>query len=177
MAKELKKGSILGTPKQFAIFVAIVIAIAFLCYWWLGDVRQTLAATIFVALVVRTLMVWRFRVGIAFIGILILLLTRTMDLKQAIEFMNMDVIIFLVGMMVVVALLRETGFFRWLGIKMIKLAKYEPRSIMISLLLLSAIPIWWALLQGGCYGGNVTMVGSTANNVALACWKGAQVMI
>jgi hypothetical protein len=29
MAKELEKGGILGTPKQFAIFAAIVTAIAF----------------------------------------------------------------------------------------------------------------------------------------------------
>jgi Na+/H+ antiporter NhaD/arsenite permease-like protein len=28
-------------------------------------------------------------------------------------------------------------------------------------------PLWWALLQGACYGGNITMVGSTANIVAL----------
>ena len=47
MVKLLKKGSILGTPKQFVIFTAVVITIAFLCYWWLGDVHQTLAVTIF----------------------------------------------------------------------------------------------------------------------------------
>ena len=28
-------------------------------------------------------------------------------------------------------------------------------------------PLWWALLFGGCFGGNITMVGSTANIVAL----------
>jgi len=28
-------------------------------------------------------------------------------------------------------------------------------------------PLWWALLLGACYGGNITMVGSTANIVAL----------
>jgi len=139
MVKELKKGEIPGTPKQFAIFAAIVIAIAFLCYWGLRDIHQTLAATVCIALVVGTLMFWRFRVAIAFIGMAILLLTGTMDLKHAIEFMSLDVIVFLVGMMVVIALLRETGFFHWLGIKMIKLAKYKPRSIMISLLLLSAV--------------------------------------
>lgn len=27
--------------------------------------------------------------------------------------------------------------------------------------------LWWALLFGGCFGGNLTMVGSTANIVAL----------
>ena len=138
MTDELEQAGVPGTPRQFAIFAVIVIAVAFLCHWWLKDMHQTLAATIFVALVVGTLMFWRFRVGIAFIGIVILLFTGTMDLEHAIKFMNLDVIVFLIGMMVVVALLRETGFFRWLGVKMIKLTKYEPRSIMISLLLLSA---------------------------------------
>jgi len=28
-------------------------------------------------------------------------------------------------------------------------------------------PLWWALLLGGCFGGNITLVGSTANIVAL----------
>jgi len=28
-------------------------------------------------------------------------------------------------------------------------------------------PLWWALLFGGCFGGNITMIGSTANIVAL----------
>ena len=28
-------------------------------------------------------------------------------------------------------------------------------------------PLWWALLFGGCFGGNITMVGSTANIIAL----------
>lgn len=114
-------------------------AIAFLCYWGLRDIHQTLAATVCVALVVGTLMFWRFRVAIAFVGVSVLLLTGTMDLVHAIEFMNLDVIVFLIGMAVIVALLRDTGFFRWLGIKMVKLAKYEPRNIVISLLVLSAV--------------------------------------
>jgi Na+/H+ antiporter NhaD/arsenite permease-like protein len=28
-------------------------------------------------------------------------------------------------------------------------------------------PLWWAMLFGACYGGNITMIGSTANIVAL----------
>jgi Na+/H+ antiporter NhaD/arsenite permease-like protein len=28
-------------------------------------------------------------------------------------------------------------------------------------------PLWWALLFGGCFGGNITLIGSTANIVAL----------
>jgi Na+/H+ antiporter NhaD/arsenite permease-like protein len=32
---------------------------------------------------------------------------------------------------------------------------------------LSLQPLWWALLFGGCLGGNITLIGSTANIVAL----------
>jgi len=91
MVKELKKPELPGTSKQFAIFAAIVIAIGFLSYSGLRDTHQTLAATICVALVVGTLMFWRFRVALAFIAIVILLVTGTMDLEHAIEFMNLDV--------------------------------------------------------------------------------------
>ena len=36
-----------------------------------------------------------------------------------------------------------------------------------SLLGISSNPLWWALLFGGCFGGNITMIGSTANIIAL----------
>lgn len=32
---------------------------------------------------------------------------------------------------------------------------------------LNQTEFWWALLFGGCFGGNITMIGSTANIVAL----------
>jgi Na+/H+ antiporter NhaD/arsenite permease-like protein len=32
---------------------------------------------------------------------------------------------------------------------------------------MGATPLWWALLFGGCFGGNITLIGSTANIVAL----------
>jgi len=34
-------------------------------------------------------------------------------------------------------------------------------------LTLNLKPLWWALLFGGCFGGNITLIGSTANIVAL----------
>ncbi|MBT8041832.1 MAG: anion permease, partial [Pontiella sp.] len=30
-----------------------------------------------------------------------------------------------------------------------------------------SMPLWWALLFGACFGGNITLIGSTANIVAL----------
>jgi Na+/H+ antiporter NhaD/arsenite permease-like protein len=32
---------------------------------------------------------------------------------------------------------------------------------------ITAFPLWWALLFGGTFGGNITLIGSTANIVAL----------
>ena len=32
---------------------------------------------------------------------------------------------------------------------------------------LDSTPLWWALLFGACFGGNITAIGSTANIVAL----------
>ncbi len=84
-------------------------------------------------------MFWRFRVGIAFLGIVLLLLTRTIDLPYIIEFMSLDVILFLVGMMVIVGLLRQSGFFRWLLAKGLKFSKFEPNRLMLIILGLSAV--------------------------------------
>jgi len=137
--EEPEKGEVVGTKKEFAIYLAVVIASGILLYYLLRDTRQTLAATIFLATVLGTLMFWRFRVAIAFLGIVILLLTRTIDLSHTIEFMSLDVILFLMGMMVIVGLLRQSGFFRWLLAKALKFSKFKPNRLMVILLVMAAV--------------------------------------
>jgi len=136
---EFEGKEVVGTKKEFAIYLAINIAIGFGLYQLLHNVTQTIAATIFIALVIGTLMFWRFRVAIAFLGIVILLLTRTIDLQHTIEFMNLDVILFLVGMMVIVGLLRRSGFFRWLLAKALKISRFEPNRLMLIILAMASI--------------------------------------
>ncbi|MFQ6121913.1 MAG: SLC13 family permease, partial [Dehalococcoidales bacterium] len=130
---------VVGTKKEFAIYLAVNIAIGVLLYFLLGNIKQTLAGTIFLALVIGTLMFWRFRVAIAFIGIVLLLLTGTIDLKHTIEFMSLDVILFLVGMMIIVGILRRSGFFRWLLARGLQLSRFEPNRLMLVILFLSAL--------------------------------------
>ena len=136
---EFEGREVVGTKKEFTIYLILNIAIGILLYFLLKDITQTLAATIFMATVIGTLMFWRFRVAIAFIGIVLLLLTGTIDLSHTIEFMSLDVILFLVGMMVIVGLLRQSGFFRWLLAKGLKISKFEPNRLMLILLFLSAV--------------------------------------
>ncbi len=133
-----EQGSV-GSPKQFAIYLIINTLIGIGLYQLLHNMQQTIAATIFTALVIGTLMFWRFRVAVAFLGIVILLLTGTIDLPHTIEFMSLDVIIFLVGMMVLVGLLRRSGFFRWLLSKAIRLSGFRPTLLLIIILFMASV--------------------------------------
>ncbi len=136
--QEFEGGEVVGTKRQFIIYLAVNAAIGMFLYFLLQNVQQAIAGTIFLALVIGTLMFWRFRVAIAFLGIVLLLLTGTIDLEHTIKFMSLDVILFLVGMMVIVALLRRSGFFRWLLAKGLKLSKFEPNRLMIMMMFLAA---------------------------------------
>ena len=139
MAEEFEGREVVGTRKQFIAFILINSVIGVGLFFLLGNMQQTIAGTIFLALVIGTLMFWRFRVAIAFVGIVLLLLTGTIDLQHTIEFMSLDVILFLVGMMVIVGLLRQSGFFKWLLAKGLKLSRFEPNRLMAIILFLSAL--------------------------------------
>ena len=129
----------LGTKKDFVIYLGIIIATGISLFYLLRDANQTLAAIIFLATVLGTLMFWRFRLAIAFLGLVLLLITKTVDLSTAIEFMNLDVILFLVGMMVIVGLLRQSGLFRWLLVKVLRLSRFEPHWLLLMILILSGV--------------------------------------
>jgi len=136
---EFEGKEVVGTKKELIIYLAINAAVGVGLYFLLDNTLQALAGTIFIALVIGTLMFWRFRVGIAFIGVVLLLLTKTIDLTHTIEFMSLDVILFLVGMMVVVGLLRRSGFFRWLLAQGLKLSNFNPNRLMLIILAMAAL--------------------------------------
>ena len=137
--EELGSKEVVGTKKEFAIYLAAVIGIGFLLFYLLRDTRQTLAATIFLATVLGTLMFWRFRVAMAFLGVVLLVVVKTIALQTYLELMSLDVILFLMGMMVMVGLLRQSGFFRWLLAKALKFSNYEPKRLMIILLVMASV--------------------------------------
>jgi len=98
---------------------------------------QVLSSSIFMAAVLGTLMFWGFRVGIAFLGIAFLLITKTIDVELTIEFASMDVIFFLIGMMVIVDMLRDVGILRWLMIKIVKATGFRTARLVFTLSLTS----------------------------------------
>lgn len=78
------------------------------------NAQQATAVSIFLASVLGTLFFWDFRLSFAFLGTSILLATKTIDLENLIKSASLEVILFLVGMMVLVGLLKEKGFFAWI---------------------------------------------------------------
>lgn len=136
--EEFDLGANTNIKKESIIYLFIIALTGVASYYLLQQTQQAIAATVFIALVAGTLMFWKFRVAIAFIGIVILLLTKTIDLAHAIEFMNLDVILFLMGMMIIVGLLRRSSFFRWLLAQGLQYLKFEPYRIFVIFVVLAA---------------------------------------
>ncbi len=129
--EEFNLGANTNIKKESIIYLLIIALIGAASYHFLQHIQQAVAATVFIALVIGTLMFWKFRVAIAFIGIVILLLTKTIDLEHAVEFMNLDVILFLMGMMIIVGMLRRSNFFQWLLAQGLHYSKFEPYRLFV----------------------------------------------
>ncbi len=128
-----------GRPRDFAIYLGAVAVTATVLWFVLNNFLQTVAGTIFIATVIGTLMFWRFRLAVAFIGITCLLATQTLDIEHMIEFMSIDVIIFLIAMMILVDIAKDSGFFTWLLGKLLRLTNYDPRKVLIVMLVISTL--------------------------------------
>lgn len=101
--------------------------------------QQITALSIFSASVFATLLFWDFRLAIAFLGAAILLVTKTVDLENLIKFASLEVILFLVGMMVLVGLLKESGFFAWLITLILRIKNLTARKFVFMISLMSAL--------------------------------------
>jgi len=139
MGEEFEVSPSISFKKAAIIYIIINSICALVIYYFLRNSTQTIAATVFIALVIGTLLFWKFRVAIAFIGIVILLMTKTIDLKHTVEFMNLDVILFLIGMMILVGLLRRSGFFRWFLAWGLKISRFEPWRMLIIFIVIAAV--------------------------------------
>ena len=64
-------------------------------------------------------------------------------------------------------ILLSSGILSSLLDNVVVVSSYVPVVQGLHALNINLTPLWWALLFGACYGGNITMIGSTANIIAL----------
>lgn len=101
--------------------------------------RQELSVTLFLAMIVGTLLFWRFRVAIAAAGLGILLVAGIMDLETTVRFMSIPTFLFIMSMMVVVRWMQNNGVFRFVVVKAIEQVKGVPWLLLLILMAFSVI--------------------------------------
>ena len=125
--------------KKFAILIVVSLGLGLLTRNIGLTAHQSTAVAIFFASILGTLFFWDFRLSFAFIGISILLLTRTIDLENVIKSASLEVILFLVGMMVLIGLLKGAGVFAWIVSLILRIKNLTANKFLISISIISAL--------------------------------------
>lgn len=100
---------------RFVILLAVSCGVGFAGRWGGAlDDHQAIACGVFVGIIIGTLFFWNFRLAVAFLGLAVLMFKKALTIPHFVESCELNVILFLVGMMVVVGALRDLGFFTWI---------------------------------------------------------------
>ncbi len=100
---------------------------------------QVLACTVFTMTVLATLFFWEFRLAVAFLGIAALFACDVLTLDRFVRFCELPVVLFLVGMMVTVGVLKELGLFSWIIQLIVGSRRMTGRIFVLALMGLSAV--------------------------------------
>lgn len=125
--------------KKFIILISIAVGMGFFSKHIGLTTPQALSISIFLASILGTLFFWEFRLSFAFIGTSLLLATRTIDLEHLVKFSSLEVILFLIGMMVLIGLLKENGFFTWIAHQLIEIKNITAIKFVVIMSVASAL--------------------------------------
>jgi len=89
--------------------------------------------------ILGTLLFWDLRLGFLFVGSGVLFMIHSIDMEQFIQYASLDVIFFLVGMMIVVASMRDSGLFEWLVSAILKTRNLSGMEMFTIIMVLSAV--------------------------------------
>ena len=101
--------------------------------------KQLTAVGVFSAIFFGAIFFWHYRLAFALSGTGILLVTGLLDVPHVIEFANVDIILFLIGMMIIIGYLEEKQFFEHMVNKLISFAGMNGRYLVVLMLLSSGI--------------------------------------
>lgn len=125
--------------KKFILLILISLGLGIFTKHIGLNSQQALAISIFSASVLGTLFFWDFRLSFAFLGTSVLLISRTIDLENIIKFSSLEVILFLIGMMVLIGLLKEAGLFAWLVSLILRIRNLTAKKFLIAISVISAL--------------------------------------
>ena len=116
MSNENQHGATVGTIAKIACIGIIPAIIAFFAYR--GGIATTpvqlTSLSVFLAVICTTLFFWNFRLAAAFLGIAAMISMHVFPLQSMLHHTDLDIILFLVGMMTIVGALKDLGLFTWM---------------------------------------------------------------
>lgn len=124
---------------KFILLISIAILLGFGSIAIGLSFHQALSISIFSVSILGTLFFWDFRLSFAFLGVSVLLLSRTIDLDNLIKFSSLEIILFLTGMMVLIGLLKEAGLFAWLVSLILRIRNLSAKKFLIAISVISAL--------------------------------------
>lgn len=100
---------------------------------------QTIAICVFFLSILGSLFFWEFRVSFVFLGTSLLLITRATNVSDFIANSSLEIILFLLGMMIIVGLLKNVGVFAWLVSLILRMKNFTAVKFMFILCVISAL--------------------------------------
>lgn len=128
-----------GLIVRLVLMLAISLAVGFSGGFMGLDGQQSIASGVFLAIILGTLFFWTFRLAIAFLGVAVLIFTKSLNIPQFVQSAELPVILFLVGMMIVVGALRDLGFFTWVVQRIISMPNMTGRKFLLTISFASAL--------------------------------------
>ena len=108
------KMSVKDMIPRFAVLLAAAFLVGFGGRFVGMDPTQSTSCAVFISIIFGTLFFWEFRLAVAFLGLAVLIFSKSLDIPTFVMSSSLEVILFLVGMMVIVGALRDLGFFTWI---------------------------------------------------------------
>lgn len=124
---------------KFILLILISSLLGLFCQALGFNSHQVLSITILCSSILGTLFFWDFRLSFAFLGTAILLISHTINLDNLIKFSSLEVILFLVGMMILIGLLKEAGLFAWIVSLILRIRNLSARKFLIAISIISAL--------------------------------------
>lgn len=125
--------------KRALLLFSISLLLGILSYLAGLTLQQTLIVSIFSLSILGTLLFWDFRLSFVFTGSCILFLISGVNIGQFVKFASLDVIIFLIGMMIVVGMLKESGVFQQIVAFVLRTRRINGLKLFVIIIIFSAI--------------------------------------
>lgn len=131
--------STFSTITRLAVALGVTAIVVLLTMGYGFTQAQVVSSSVFTLIIVSTMCFWDFHLPIAFVGIAVLTMLNVMDLPRLIMQSHLDVILFLVGMMIMVGILRDLGLFSWVIVSVISSPGMTARRFVLTVCALGAV--------------------------------------